>query len=118
MGEWFGEAIDRAGSTLFTWALVILSTLLLGFLAGYWAGHGMVTSPERTLRAFALLPILWLGNAEMFIAYGVSAIAWYLPPHYESRWFRVVCAVANLIAWFLVIYSVVEKTAQGKFFRY
>ena len=118
MGEWIGDAIDRAGSTLITWAVVILSTLVLGFLAGYWVGHGGVTDPVRTLRAFAMLPLLWLGNPEMFIAYGVAGVAWYLPPHYESRWFRLVFAVANLLTWFAVVYAVVVKTANGKFFQY
>lgn len=118
MGNWLDEANDRASSTLLKWAGVILATLAMGFLAGYWTGHGGVTDAKQTLVAFAMLPLLWLGNVEMFIAYGVAGVAWYLPLHYESRWFRVVCAVANLLTWFAVVYTVVVKTANGKFFHY
>lgn len=118
MKEWFEIALDEAGSTLLKWAGVIASTLVVGFCAGYWLGHGEITSPEQTLVAFAWLWLLWLGNPEVFIAYAVTAVAWYLPPHYEARWLKVGCAVANLLAWFFTVYWVVVKTADGKFFRY
>ena len=49
---------------------------------------------------------------------GVTAVAWYLPPHYESRWFRVVCAVVNLLTWFFVVWAIVVKMSRGKFFQF
>jgi hypothetical protein len=118
MKEWFGEALDEASSTLLRWAGVMAITLVMGFCAGYWVGHGEITGARKTLLAFAWLPLLWLGNPELFIAYAVQGVAWYLPPHYESRWLKIGSAGANLLVWFLVVYCVVVKTAHGKFFRY
>jgi len=118
MKDWFLSAFGEAISTLFGWACVIAMTQVLGFCAGYWLGHKEITGLNQTLGAFAWLPVLWLGNPEMFIAYAVLAVAWYLPPHYESGWLKIICAVANFLVWLVVIYCIVVKTADGKFFRY
>src|SRR6185369_10708203 len=111
MKDWFTSGITSAVSTLFGWAWVIFGTLVLGFCAGYWTGHRQVTGLDQTLTAFAWIPVLWLGNAEMFVAYAVTAVAWYLPPHYESGWFKIGAAVANCVVWLVVIHWIVVKTA-------
>lgn len=118
MWEWLGRTIDEAADSFMSWALVIGGTFAVGFCAGYWIGHGEITGSQRTLSALSLVPMLWMGNPEMFATYGVTVVAWYLPLHYDSRRFRVACAAANLLVWFVVIYAVVVKTANGKFFRY
>jgi len=118
MKELLGQAMDEAGTNLLRWAGVIAVTLVLGFCAGYWTGHGEITGLRQTLVAFAWLPVVWLGNPELFLAYALTAAAWYLPPHYESRWLRFGSAAANFLVWFVVVYWVVVKTADGKFFRY
>ncbi len=112
------SAIREAVATLLGWTVVIALTLLVGFCAGYWIGHREVTGIRQTATPLARIPLLWLGFQQMFIAYGVTALAWYLPLHFESGWLKVGSAFVNLLTWLVVVYSVVEQSAHAKFFRY
>lgn len=118
MSEWFLNAIGEAFSSLFGWICAIVATLVFGFCAGYWIGHGEITEARKTLVAFAWIPLLWLGNPEMFFAYAMTALVWYLPLHFESGWLRISGVVANFLVWLIVVELIVVKTADGKFFRY
>jgi hypothetical protein len=103
MTEWFEKVARGAlGSTL-GWAGVVIATLVCGFCAGYWIGHREVTGMEKTLTAFAQLPLLWLGFSQMFLAYAVTALAWYLPLHFESYRLRIVAAGTNFVIWLVVV---------------
>lgn len=118
MNEWFGAALRNALTSTLGWAAVILATFVVGVCAGYWLGHGTVMSAERTFKMFLWLPFLWLNFPEMFLAYGVMALAWYLPLCYESRSLRIVAAGANLLVWLFVVRYVVVLNAGSKWFRF
>jgi hypothetical protein len=118
MNEWFEKAMRDALGSAFGWACVIIATLVTGFCAGYWIGHRAVTGAEQTLKAFAQLPLLWLGFSQMFFAYVITALAWYLPLRYESHRLRFVAAGTNFVTWLIVIVSVVEQSKDAKFFHY
>jgi hypothetical protein len=118
MKEWPERALGDAFSSLLGWTAAIAATLVLGFCAGYWIGHGEITSVEQTLGAFLWTPFLWLGHLEIVIAYAVLGLTWYLPLHYDSRRLRITAASANFLVWALVIGWIVVKTADWKFFRF
>ncbi len=118
MKEWWGRGIEQAVSSTLGWAAVIVGTLALGFCAGYWIGHREIMAPGRTLTAFLWLPFLWLLFPQVFLGYGVTVVAWYLPMRYESGRLRIVAASANLLVWLVIIDWIVEQTADAKFFRF
>jgi hypothetical protein len=118
MSEWFSRAVCEAVTSTLGWTGVILLTLVAGFWAGYAIGHREFTDLAQTLTALTYVPFLWLGFSQVFFAYGVTALAWYLPLRYDSRWLRIVAAVANLLTWLVVVVSVVRQSANAKFFRY
>jgi hypothetical protein len=118
MNERFEKAMCEAVGTTLGWACVIIATLVAGFCIGYWIGHRAVTGAEQTLEAFAQLPLLWLGFSQMFVAYAVTALAWYLPLRYESYRLRLVAAGTNFVTWLIVVVSVVEQSKDAKFFHY
>jgi hypothetical protein len=118
MKEWPERAVGDAFSSLAAWTGAIGATFVLGFGAGYWIGHGEITSIEQTCAAFVWVPLLWLGHVEMFAAYAVLFLAWYLPLRYESRRFQVGAASVNFLTWLIVIAWIVVKTSQWKFFRF
>lgn len=108
--------------TMYGWAAVVAGTLLLGFLGGYWLGYAVSDQGfpglSRTFQAFVLIPFLWLGDGNFFIAYAVTCLAWYLPLRYDSPWLKVGAAVTNLGVWCVVIELLVARSANGKFFHY
>jgi hypothetical protein len=118
MKEWPDDGIRGAFSTVLGWSGVILATLVLGFLSGYWIGHRGIPPFEQTVRAFAVLPLLWVANVEMFAAYAVLGLAWYLPLRYEWRELRVGATAANFLVWLAIIAWMVVKWSDSKFFRF
>jgi hypothetical protein len=54
----------------------------------------------------------------MFLAYAVTALAWYLPLHYESRWLRRGGVAATFLVWLLIVAWIVVKRANSKLFPY
>ncbi|MBY0228863.1 MAG: hypothetical protein K2W96_06275 [Gemmataceae bacterium] len=115
MDGWLSPGARAALGGVFGWTLAVVAALVSGFLAGYWIGHRGITPADQAFRAFLWIPLLWMGFPEMFLAYFVTWIAWYLPFHIESRWFRVGCAAAVFLVWLLVIWAKVEQSKAAKF---
>jgi hypothetical protein len=110
----FYEAISSVGG----WTMVIVGSMILGFVAGYWVGHRQMMPAEQTVRAFAKIPILWLGFKEVILAYVITALAWYLPFHREEWQLRLGAPLVTFITWTGVIISVVTQTQGSKFFAF
>jgi hypothetical protein len=111
-------AVLEAVSTMLGWTVVIVLTLIVGFCAGYWTGHHQITSIGQTVSAFVWIPILWLAFAQMFAAYAVTALAWYLPIYFERLWLKVCAVIATFSTWFLVIWSIVAQSDVTKGLHY
>ncbi len=110
--------IADASSTLFGWTVIIIATILAGFLLGYWIGHREFTPWNQSFGAMAYLPMLWLGSPEVLVAYIVTAFAWYLPMHHETLRIRIIAALVNFAVWLIAIIMVVERTKHAKFFQF
>jgi len=110
----FYEAI----STVWGWTMVIAGAMILGFVAGYWIGHRDIMPVERTAKAFAMIPLLWLRFKEVILAYVVTALAWYVPLHREEWQARLAAPIVTLLTWLGVIVSVVTQTHGSKFFKF
>ncbi|MBN2023462.1 MAG: hypothetical protein JW809_11800 [Pirellulales bacterium] len=100
------------------WFLIILSAMLLGFCCGYWIGHGEFVGFEKTFRAMAWLPIVWIGQPSVLIPYAVTAVAVYLPLRIESLWLRIVAVPSTFLAWMIVVAQVVRATSDSKFWQW
>ncbi|MDZ7615486.1 MAG: hypothetical protein U1E05_00690 [Patescibacteria group bacterium] len=112
------SAVRGAFASVIGWTLLIAGGVLVGFLIGYWVGHGEITAAGRTCEAFMWLPVVWLGRPMVLIAFLATGLAWYLPLRYESTWLRVTAATANLLTWIVVIAVEVERCSQGKLWRW
>lgn len=112
------SAIREASETVAGWTGVIIATSIMGFFPGYWLGHGEITEFSDTLAAMVWIPIVWLGHPQMFIAYAATALAWYVPIHFESLWLRVTAAIANVLTWLIVVAWVVELCSHHKFWQW
>ena len=91
--------LHDATRTFAGWTSVIGITLALGLWVGACVADGGFVDLDQLLLPAILWPVAWLMYPLMVIAYGVTAVAWYLPFHYESGSFKVVAAVVNFIAW-------------------
>jgi hypothetical protein len=105
-------------NTVVGWAVVIAGTLVTGFCCGYWIGHREVMGPTATLTALAWVPLVWLGQPLIFIPYGVTALAFYLPIRFESRWVQIGAVIVTFITWLIIVAIIVENTSHGKFWRW
>jgi len=113
------SAIREAVSTVVGWTIVIAATIVAGFFIGYWIGHGEIKALSTTFMAMLWIPVVWLGRPVVIIAYGVAALAWYLPIRCcESTWLRWAAALVNLLTWIVIIAIEVEQCSQGKFWRW
>jgi hypothetical protein len=116
MKEWVVNGFRDACASITGWSCVIATTLVLGFCAGYSIGHRQFAVTEELLTALSKIPMLWFGNSQVLFAYAVTAVAWYLPIHYdESRWLRIVAALANFLVWLFIIWWVVVSWENAKF---
>jgi hypothetical protein len=114
MGPWIQQLV----SDMFGWFLVVVGTLVAGFCAGYWIGHGEITGFERTMSRLLFVPFLWLGFRPMPLAYLVTWFAWYLPMRYDSNALRLTAAIANFFVWLFVVWFIVVRSAGDKFFAF
>ncbi len=113
------SAIREAIATVVGWTMVIAVTIVGGFFVGYWIGHGEIMPMNATLEAMAWLPVVWLGRPVVLIAYGVAALAVYVPIRCcESEWMRWAAALVNLLTWIAVIAVEVERSSHGKFWQW
>jgi hypothetical protein len=112
------HVIWGAITSVLGWTVVIMCIFLAGFCCGYWIGHRQVTNAAATLSALQCVPVVWMVDARMFIAYVVTALAIYLPLRYESRWLHLCAAVATFLTWLVVVALVVELTSHFKFWRW
>lgn len=110
-------AILEAVSSVLGWAATTLLTTCVGFCLGYWIGHGAI-SATQTLHAFIMIPFLWLGFWQMFVAYGVTGLAFYLPLRYEAVSLKIVAITVNLLTWSVIIHSIVVATLHSKFWHF
>jgi hypothetical protein len=117
VGYSFDEFYD-AISTVWGWTMVIGSAMILGFVTGYWIGHRQIMPAEQTVRAFAAIPLLWLRFKETFLAYIVTALAWYVPLHREEWQLRLAAPLLTSLAWIGVIISVVVQAKASKLFQF
>ncbi len=100
------SAIGNALATVAGWTGVIIITLVIGFSLGDWIGHHEVRGLCATFEFMSWIFVLWLVFPQMFIAYAVTALAWYVPIHFESVWLRLSGAIANLSTWLIVAASI------------
>jgi hypothetical protein len=112
------HAILVAFTTVGGWAVVVVATMVSGFCCGYWLGHREVTGPSATLTALAWVPLVWLGQPLIFVPYGVTALAFYLPIRFETRWLHLVAVIVTFLSWLIVVAVIVEETSHGKFWRW
>jgi hypothetical protein len=99
-----GDAITTVGG----WAVIIATTFVIGFCCGYWVGHGEIMGPKATLDAMTWLPIIWLAHPTICIAYAVTALAYYVPIRFESRWLHTSAVIATLVTWVAIVAGIVR----------
>lgn len=117
LGYSYDEFYDSI-STVWGWTLVIVGSMVLGFVGGYWLGHREIMPVKQTVRAFAKIPLLWLGFKQVILAYLVTGIAWYLPFHLEDWRLHLAAPSVTFFTWLAVIISVVLHTQGSKFMQY
>ncbi len=98
---------------------MIAATVVVGFVAGYWIGHGEMTTVRKTAEAMLWLPVVWLGRPVVLLAYVSTALAWYLPIRFERGWARTAALAAlNAVIWTAVIGHEVRQCLHGKFWQW
>ncbi len=112
------DVIAEALTSVVGWVIVILLTMLAGFCCGYWIGHKEIVGADKTLKAMAWLPVVWLGQPTVLIAYGVTALSIYLPIRIQSAWLNISAVIVTFIAWAIVVAYVVDATSNGKFWQW
>ncbi len=112
------DVIAEALTSVVGWVIVILLTMLAGFCCGYWIGHKEIVGVYKTLEAMAWLPVVWLGQPTVLIAYGVTALSIYLPIRIQSAWLNISAVIVTFIAWAIVVAYVVDATSNGKFWQW
>jgi hypothetical protein len=91
------------------WAMVIGVSLVLGIWLGLMIDAADFVPPRDVLLTIFLLPYAWIFCVPVFVGYGVTAIAWYLPLRYESGRLKLAMALVHLIAWCAITASCLAR---------
>ncbi len=106
MFDYVVDALREPIQSLVGWTVVILVTVVAGLWVGIWIGTGELPSLKIAFQALIFAPVAWLLFPRILVAFGITALAWYLPLRLESSWLGAAAALVNLIACLLVTASV------------
>jgi hypothetical protein len=112
------QAILEAVATVAGRTFIVMATSAVGFCCGYWIGHREVMGATATLEAMAWVPVVWLGQPTIFIAYAATGLAIFLSIHVENRWLYPAALIVTFITWVIVVADIVEATSHGKLWRW